>query len=257
MNLYEAMFVRQTAKKFLMDEIDQSVLSNIKHFANHINLLGEGCQPQYKIIDSSKPEYEQIIKIAKKAPYYFLYIASREEECYLNAGYVMGQISLYCTSKGLGYAYCGECRIGSYHENNQIVMCLAIGRTNKGIYREPKQIKKLLNNDNCIVKEELTLNMKTIVQSVKLIPAYLTFQPLRFVVYENRIHIFGRSDTLFSRLKKDFFETYAGFAISNASLAAEELWLDISVKRLENIAEKNLKGHEYLTSIILKALQML
>ena len=76
-------------------------------------------------------------------------------------------------------------------------------------------------------------------------------QPWRFVVYDNRIHIFSVKKIYekYNRLDEINF----GILFANMMTAAEELWLDVDLIRLDNISQKTFPNTEYILSAILKA----
>ena len=76
-------------------------------------------------------------------------------------------------------------------------------------------------------------------------------QPWRFVVYDNRIHIFSKKHSVEKLRKWD--EVNFGIMFANMMVAAEELWLDVDLIRLGDISQKNFSNNQYVLSAILKA----
>ena len=91
----------------------------------------------------------------------------------------------------------------------------------------------------------------TILEAARLAPSSMNSQPWRFVVYDNRIHIFSKKHSA-EQLKK-WDEVNFGIMFANLMVAAEEAWLDVDLIRLEDISQKNFPNNQYVLSAILKA----
>ena len=129
---------------------------------------------------------------------------------------------------------------------------LAFGKTDKSIYREAKRAKRLSISELCSFKTEVNDDMKKILDASRLAPSYLNSQPWRFVVYENRIHLFcKKAKTPFDSLKT-MKRIDVGITLANMYLAAEELWYYSEIKRIDNICERTFKNNEYIVSIIIQ-----
>ena len=98
-----------------------------------------------------------------------------------------------------------------------------------------------------IEKEQLN----QILEAARLAPSTLNSQPWRFVVYDNRIHIFSKKYSV-EKLKK-WDEVNFGIMFANMMVVAEELWLDVDLIRLGDISQKNFPNNQYVLSAILKA----
>ena len=255
MNLYDAIFVRKSSRDYVMEEIEPRIIDNLKNFMKHVSLIDEQFNVSFKILKNFKEKNELPFKTNVKAPYY-LVIASEEKENHLiNVGYVMEQISLYLTTKGIGSCILGiskekRNRIGEMEY--QAASIMAFGAAKGNIYRESKKARRISEDHLCSFKSDIPNSVKTIIRAARLAPSSMNSQPWRFVVYDNRIHVFIRKDFISNRLLRNTRDIDIGVMLSHIMFACEELWIDIALKKQENIAEKEFKKNEYITSVLIK-----
>ena len=77
-------------------------------------------------------------------------------------------------------------------------------------------------------------------------------QPWRFVVYENRVHVFSKQTVAHRRLLGKYNEFDFGIMLANIMIAAEQLWVDVDLIRLDNITHMDLPNNRYVISIIMR-----
>ena len=94
--------------------------------------------------------------------------------------------------------------------------------------------------------------MKEILEAARLAPSSLNSQPWRFVVYENRIHVFSKKPLHDKKLLNRFQEMNFGIMLANVMVAAEEVWVDLDLIKLNNITHKTIPNNQYVISILLK-----
>lgn len=255
MNLYDAIFVRKSTRNFLMEEVDSKLLDNLIHFTKHVSYLEEEYQVSFKIVKNVNGGNEAVSGMLVKAPYYLL-IASQEKEGHLyNAGYVLEQIVLYLTTKGLGTCILGLTKQKRNHiveMEYPVAAILAFGKTKESIYRDQKKAKRMSEEQLCSVKSDLPGSIRGILKAARLAPSSMNNQPWRFVVYENRLHVFAHKDLLVSRLLRDTRSIDIGIVLAHIMLTCEELWLDAVIKKQDTIADKEFRKNEYITSVLIK-----
>lgn len=255
MNLYDAIFVRKSSRDYVMEELTPVILENLIKFTKYASLLKEEYKVSFKILDNVTEEKEALSHLSVKAPYYLIIASEEKEGHWLNVGYVMEQISLYLTTKGIGSCYLGLPR----HKRNKlanmdypIALVLAFGKTKKAVYRDQKKAKRLKEDFLCSIKAEPPKGIKTMLKAARLAPSSLNNQPWRFVVYDNRIHIFARKDYMFNHIFRNQKDISMGIMLSHIMLTSEELWIDIDIVKQESIAEKAFKKNEYITSVLIQ-----
>ena len=117
--------------------------------------------------------------------------------------------------------------------------------------RRQSEAKRLPLEDLCVFKEVPRQWMTQMLEAARLSPSSMNSQPWRFVVYDNRIHIFSKKHSVEKLRKWD--EVNFGIMFANMMVAAEELWLDVDLIRLGDISQKNFSNNQYVLSAILKA----
>ncbi|ROR28238.1 putative nitroreductase [Mobilisporobacter senegalensis] len=255
MNLYDAIFVRKSSRNYIMEEIEPRILDNLMNFIKHVSLLDEHFKVSFKILKNLKDTNELPISTNVKAPYYLVIASEEKEDHLLNVGYVIEQISLYLTTKGIGSCILGVSKVKRSQIADleyPVASIMAFGKTKENIYRESRKARRISEEHLCSYKSEIPNSIKSIIKAARLAPSSMNSQPWRFILYDNRIHVFARKDFLSGRLLKNTREIDIGIMLSHIMLTSEELWLDIVVKKQDNIAEKEFKKNEYITSVLIK-----
>lgn len=254
MNTYEAIFSRKSIRRFLWEKLEWEMISDILEYANNLPMLIKGIPVEYKLVSNIEKKQGFRGPFSVKAPYY-LCISSEEKEDYLiNAGYLMQQINLYIASKGLGACFLGAANPGKELKNTmkyEYVIALAFGKTSDPVFRDSSQAKRLPESDVVVYKEEVSSDIKQILTAARLAPSSINSQPWRFVVYKNRIHIFAKKNNkLFTYM--DYYKMInMGIMLCNLLLAAEELWVDLSITKQENLKSKQFQSNEYICTLLI------
>ena len=137
-------------------------------------------------------------------------------------------------------------------EGLSLKIVLAFGfpkETDRNRDREPKRIAM---DDLCVYKEQPKAWVKEMLEAARLAPSSTNSQPWRFVVYENRIHVFSKKPLDEMSLLNPFTELNFGIMLANVMVAAEEVWVDLDLIKLNNITHKSIPNNQYVISILLK-----
>ena len=135
-------------------------------------------------------------------------------------------------------------------QNMKFIIMLAFGKSKGSYTRKAVDAKRMDLKDLCVYKEVPRQWMKQLLQAARLAPSSMNSQPWRFVVYDNRIHVFAKKHNM-NHLGK-FEELNFGIMFSHLMVVAEELWLDVDLIRLEDITHKNFPNNQYVLSAILR-----
>ena len=252
MNLYEAIFVRKSVRKYNMKAMDESILEDILNYSKSLPMLNKQLSVEYRIVDMSNEEVQLGGLFSLKAPYYLCLFSTKEENYGMNAGNLIQHISLYLTSKGIASCILGmtKAKKGNLEvENHEHVITLAFGSPLKEMYRSKEQAKRVEMEEIVIYKEKVRRNMISLMESVWLAPSSMNSQPWKFIVYDNRIHMFTKKQLFQTKGMKLLNEVDMGCALAHFLVAADELWVDCSVQYLDNISAKTFHKYEYATSI--------
>lgn len=229
-----------------MEAIDVRILDNLMKYAEHLEMLAEHHQVTFQLIENLQPKSSASFTV--KAPYYLVLYSLQNEDYLVNAGYLMEQITLYLTTKGIGSCYIGMNKLEAEEEYHPTVV-LAFGKTDHNIHRDSRKIKRIQLDELCSFKATVNDNIKQMLQAARLAPSALNRQPWRFVVYDNRIHVFCKKEIMVIKHYRSLQYIDIGIALSHLILAAEELWLNTELVKSENIAEKSFKKNEYMLTL--------
>lgn len=255
MTLYETIYERKSIRNYKLDSISGDFIDRILQYEKELIPYNSEIDVKMEIIGEAdiKKHFTGVLNV--KAPYY-LAIYSEEKEGYMiNAGYLMEQMALYINSKELGTCFLGGAYAKKQKKTNLLypfVILLAFGIPKENLHRKAALAKRLKLQELCIFKNEGSRDLRTILEAARLAPSWLNGQPWRFVVYDNRIHIFQKKSMLPLEVVQKRNEFDIGVMLSHIMLAAEELWVEMSMKRLENISHKSIPNNHYITSVIIK-----
>lgn len=251
MNLYEAIGVRCSVRKFSGREVTEAVREQIRACFEKTSRLNDRLRLELECLDNTrgKAGIKGLWKV--DAPYYLALYSEYAPECERNAGYVMEQVVLYMTAKGLGTCYLGGSRPRqTVKDGKKLMMLVAFGYPEGRLYRESPLAKRLPLSELCIFKEEAGEQMKTILRAARLAPSAMNLQPWRFIVYADRIYVFAVKNRLpMAGGMRDFS---VGIMLSHIMLAAEELWMELRTETEPQFAEKAYKNGDYIATLSLR-----
>lgn len=253
MTLYEAISARKSIRKYKKDGIPDTLCRQIEIFARSASVLDQQIPYKIRILDNTKGGVKVRGLLKAEAPY-FLVLYSEEKKGYgINAGYIMEQIVLYLTVKGLGCCYLGGTLVDKQEPGMKQAVVVSFGYPEGTVlYRDKTIAKRHSLKDLCVFKEEIEEPVKIILKAARLAPSSLNAQPWRFLVYHDRICVFACKDKIKMPIFQSMRDVNMGIALSHIMLAAEELWLDIKLVNEEALKKKGYKNGEYLVTAVLQ-----
>lgn len=251
MNSFEAIFSRRSIRHFKQEKLDWEIIADLLDYANKLPMLIEGIAVEFKLVSNIEAKQGFYGPFNVKAPYYLCISSEVKEDYMLNAGYLMQQINLYLTAKGLG-----TCFLVAYPGSGlkatmkyEYIVALAFGMTNSTLTRDSSDAKRLPEGDLIVYKEEVTPDIKQVLAAARLSPSAFNSQPWRFVVYKNRIHVFAKKN-LFIAKALDYNKMIdMGIMMANFLITAEELWVDVSLSKSETLVNRPFQNNEYVCTI--------
>ncbi len=254
MNTFEAIFVRKSVRNYQHAEVESSVLEDIQKQFNEMDGLCEGTESELLIIDNRKGQYKMLGVLGVKAPYYMALYSDEFDRCLMNAGYLMEQMSLYLCSIGLGSCFVAKPMVPKELQlrgTKKLMLVLAFGKAQKSCTRTPESANRMEISKICAFKEKPKYWMNQLLEVARLAPSSFNSQPWRFVVLDNCMHIYSKKQKLEYLRKWD--EVNFGILFSHMMVAADELWIDVDLIRLEEITHKQFPNTEYVLSAVLKS----
>ncbi|MBB2182234.1 nitroreductase family protein [Lachnospiraceae bacterium MD1] len=253
MNTFDAIFSRKSVRHFQYEKLEWDVISDILEYANSLPLLIEGIAIEFKLVSNIEANQGFNNPFSVRAPYYICISSENKEDYLLNAGYLMQQLNLYITAKGLGtcFVLSGPGRGLKASMKYEYVIALAFGKTVSSPYRDSSKAKRLPESDVVVYKEEVTPDIKQIINAARLAPSAYNSQPWRFVVYKNRIHIFTKKNSFLAKALDYNKMIDMGIMLANLLLASEELWVDTSLTKSDTLKNKLFQNNEYVCTVII------
>ena len=199
MNLYEAIFLRKSVRSYEMEPVNSEILQELREFYEQIEGLNPGIRTDISIIDNTKGQNKRIHFLGVKAPYYISFYSEEKDLAQMNAGYIMEQLALFLCTKGLGTCFLGSVKpkMGNPHKGSlKFMITMAFGKSKGSYTRKAVDAKRMDLKELCVYKEVPRQWMKQLLEAARLAPSSMNSQPWRFVVYDNRIHVFAKKHTV-------------------------------------------------------------
>lgn len=252
MTKYEAIFRRKSVRKYREDPVEERIRNQILTFGQDALGVRPDIRIKWKIYRESDHNVKGLFQV--KAPFYAVLYSEVCEDSFLHAGCLMQQLVLYLHTLGIGSCYQGGARLRETdaEEGMERMMILAFGYPAESLERGRSDFKRMELGK--LVKANIPLGRvhRTLLEPARLAPSALNQQPWRFVVTENRIHLFIRRPGIVGyekQLNKNLFN--AGIVLAHMLIAAEEHWIDLEYRKLDSIMEKAIQNHLYAGSLLL------
>lgn len=253
MNLYEAIFARKSVRSYSTESVSVKDIERIQNFYKQTQGLFTGIGTDIAILDNRRRQQKFLSFFSVNAPYYLAFYSEDRERSLMNAGYIMEQLVLFMCSIGIGTCFVGSTRVRNScltKDGKRLVGLIAFGKAKGSHIRKQSEAKRLELKELCVYKEVPRQWINQLLEAARLAPSTMNSQPWRFVVYDNRIHIFSKKHSV-EHLKK-WDEVNFGIMFANMMTVAEELWLDVDLIKLGDITQKNFPNNQYVLSAILK-----
>lgn len=249
MNTYEAIYKRKSVRKYKQELIPEELLEDIQNYFDEIPRLVPGIRTEL-VIERCMNGREGAV-LGKSKPPYQMKIYSEDKERYrMNAGYLMEMMSLYLTTRGLGSCYRSTSLLPKKDmDGKKYLMTMSFGYAAGSHLRTAVQFRRLDIKNLCVLRETMRPWVRELIEAARLAPSSMNSQPWRFLISNGRIHIFSRKDDAGFRGK--YTEFNLGIMLAHILTAAEELWLNVDLIRLEDISQREFKRFNYVISVLL------
>lgn len=241
MKILEAIYKRKSVRDFMESKIEEDILDKIRLRLGQIEPLYGKANVKCVISDYCKKSYY--------APYYIGVYSDNTREGVMNAGFILHQLSVYLTAIGIASCYQAKSVVFKpvNSEGMKLAVSLAFGYPGGKMYRETEEASRLSVNKICVMKEKPNEEVERLIELARISPSSYNTQPWRFVIYNNRMHVFVKKKML-NRLTRLKFVNM-GVMLGNVCLGAEELWIDIEFREVKEIKSKDYGDNEYVITI--------
>lgn len=253
MDLYEAVFSRKSVRHYKMELLPPGFFVNLKKYEQGLQPFAPELRFSLKVYNALGDEARIKGLFKVKAPYYLVLFSEPGESAQVNAGYLLEQIVLYMTSREIGTCYQGGARVlgAEAPDGMEPMMVLAFGKADEKLYRESFMAKRLPLKELCVFKEDPTEETRRMVQAARMAPSAMNGQPWRFLIYQNRIHVFMKKRALRLGGRLNLRGIDMGIMLYHLALAAEENWRSVEFVRMEQMASKEYKNNDYFLTVML------
>ncbi|HHT98162.1 MAG TPA: hypothetical protein GXZ90_09760 [Clostridiales bacterium] len=253
MNIFDSLNSRKSIRKYTNERIDFNILNEIIDYANNLTGLFENIDVEFHIIENTN-KFKSFGFFNIKAPYYLCISSVNSDDSNINAGYLMQQISLYLSTIGLGSCIIST-PIPKHLEQPdfkyEYITALAFGYTNEDLFRDKIDSVRLSEDKVVYYKMDVSRDIKEIINAARLSPSYLNNQPWKFIVYQNRIHLFVKKSPVINMHHNKYRMLDIGTALANLLIAAEEYWINTSITKLEALKDKPFKQNDYVLTVLI------
>lgn len=255
MTPFEAIFQRKSIRQFKKDPVPEPVLEKIQNFEGELIPIFPYVKMITRVYRAEDYKRKRPGLFQVKAPYYLAIYAQKLEGHRYNAGNMMEQIALYLHSRGIGTCFAGGMKPPkgeSTPENMEFVIILAFGIPKGELNRDAQKAPREPLEKLCVFKQEPLQATMELVEAARLAPSSMNTQPWKFVVYKNRIHIFVSEKKRHTRFQEPWLEINMGIMMAHILMAAEEYWIDLTMTKSDNLAEKTVPNYKYVGSVLVK-----
>lgn len=244
LNFYSTIFKRKSIRRFVIEPLEKNILDDINNQIKKLESLFENIKTE--VIVLGEKEIGGIFSI--KAPHYIAIYSEEKEGFLLNAGFILQQMDLYLSYKGLGSLWLGMGKPQeklSERNGLKYVITLCFGKTDEKVHRDNlSEFKRKPLNE--ISSADVS---KEIIESVRFAPSSTNNQPWYLDGKENNINVYRKK---LSFVKNTFFPLMKKFTLIDIGIAL--LHMKISIKHLDknvdfiNENHESLKEYEYIIS---------
>ena len=133
--LFQAIFRRKSVRKFESSPLDQETIASITSQFSSLTPMLEGIRTEVALMTS-----EQVHGLFKvDAPHFIAFFSEPKEGYLLNAGFMMQQLDLFLSAKGIGSCWQGgpkPTKIARAASGLEFVVLMAFGKPAEKVHRE-------------------------------------------------------------------------------------------------------------------------
>lgn len=237
--LYQAIFKRKSVRNFKPEGLGAKELEEIMAMAKEAVPLFADIRTSFRLMGSE--DVRGIFKVA--APHY-LAIYSEPKEGYLaNAGFLLQQMDLHLSSKGLGCCWQGgpkPTRGMREHQGMQFVIMLAFGLAGEPLHRgSMSEFKR-----EPLGRMTVLQGREDLLEAARLAPSGMNNQPWYFTGADGCIDVHASKSVIVANMN----QISAGIALCHLRLAGLHLRKRVVMLRDEGRARSAPGGYVYVAS---------
>jgi nitroreductase len=242
--LYRTIFRRKSIRKYDMTPLPAAMLTDLQEFARHVRTLDTTIRYEYVYLGTD--EVKNMLPI--KAPHYICLYSEKKDGYLMNAGFLLQQIDLYLSAKGIGSCWLGMAKpskqVTEPKGDLEFIIMIAFGGTGELVHRTDTSVF-IRRSISAISQID---GAGELLEPVRLAPSASNSQPWFFSGSPEEIDV--------SREKPGFLKAplYERMNQIDIGIALCHLWL--SLEHRGKTASVSFpqgtppKGHEYMAKVI-------
>ena len=246
--LYEAISKRKSIRKYNPIPLDEEILAEISEYLLNVKTLFPEIKTEMRLYEQT--EVKSLLPI--KAPHYLLFFSESKEGYLTNAGYMLQQVDLFLSSKGIGSCYLGMAKpIKEVLKSTELefVMMIAFGDPAEPVYRD--NVSEF--NRNSLPQISSNADNDNILEAARLAPSATNSQPWFFTGNIDIINVYcAKHNAIKAIIYEKLNKLDMGIALYHIDVAAEHFGKDISFEYNSTTQNKVLKGYYFIAKINLK-----
>lgn len=246
LDLYNAIFHRKSIRKYKMTSLDISTINEIKSYVEKIKPLEETIKIDFSYL--STEDVKNLLPI--RAPHYICMYSDKADGYLMNAGFVLQQIDLYLSAKGIGSCWLGMAKpakgVPNQKNGMEFVIMIAFGNSQEPIHRT--DITAFKRKDIAQISSVEGLD-NDIINAVRFAPSATNSQPWFLTGNSKEIQI---NRVKLSLIKAPLYDKMnqidIGIALYHLYLAVKIKGGDIKFRYDTNSNNTSPKGYQYMLS---------
>lgn len=246
--LYEIIEKRKSVRKYKETETDENIMREIMEFLPKIEPLYPEIKTEIKVFKDSESKGGLF---AIKAPQYFGIFSESRAGNLENAGYMLQQLDLFLSLKGIGSCWLGMAKpkVEIIKENAlDFIIAMAFGHPDENLWRQSKrEFKRRGFTEISDTKDILdSPTILEILEAARLAPSATNSQPWYFEVKGNNIIVYkSKLNTLKAFVYGKMNQIDMGIAMCHLKLASENQQKNIEFVRESTDSNLMINGYEY------------
>lgn len=237
---YQAIFKRRSVRKFSDTNVEGTDLSELRAFMNDVSPLFPDIRTE--IVSFNKDETKGILRT--DAPHYIALFSEPKEGHLVNAGFMLQQIDLHLSAKGLGNCYQGMAKLVKGVQTPpgmELVMMMSFGRPAEPLHRSSiAEFKR-----EPLSKISSVKGHQDIMEAVRLAPSGVNNQSWFFTGDDGTVHAYSERSMITDRMNR----INVGIALNHMYLAATHSGKQVQILAPGQVTAGKLKGYEHVASM--------
>ncbi|NTW71479.1 MAG: nitroreductase [Eubacteriaceae bacterium] len=244
-NLYEAIYKRKSVRRYDLEPLNLSLLEEISSYMQSIPPFFPEIKTEMRIFEQADVR----ILLPIKAPHFLLFYSENKDGYLMNAGYMLEQLDLYLSSRGIGSCYLGMAQPKKNAKKSSSLECVMILAF--GIPVEPAHRSSLSEFKRKSLPQITDIQDNgPLLEAVRLSPSATNSQPWFFTGNPYILHAYCiKLNLIKAAAYEKMNKIDMGIAICHLELAARHLGKTVTYSFEGNAKNLAPEGYYYVISI--------